>query len=397
MAVATIVVSLESMLAAAASVSNIAAPVLKALIDQYNKAQLEYRERPAAADDDLDLEKRRRALITELTTYQNRILFEVSDLGLISRIVPFTIEQGAALYAAKNDAELASIRMSIGQIGSILERNRALIASRRNARSLVVALSVIAVIVLGIVAAFSHTIGLSSKTVIPLLEIPVPVVLWSAIGSVGAILYRFNKSAVAELADPLRWSFTRPLTGVLMGVVVYLIIKVGMLIIQPGASIVTQDEFIWLAAFLAGFSDRFADAVLRSLSGRLGGDRQSDLVTIDAPTDPVAATMSKISETLGWAKTGISAAADFPKKIRRSGKKEEKAFERPKRNATGQGDRLLAQHQRVSPAKSDSGTENRASNHQRQRERNPRKTFGHGTQQTDVDDNIVPMDAGKKE
>src|SRR5260370_3473123 len=37
---------------------------------------------------------------------------------------------------------------------------------------------------------------------------------------------------------------------------------------------------MWLVAFLAGFSDRFSDGLLKSLVGRFGGDKTADLVAI---------------------------------------------------------------------------------------------------------------------
>jgi Phage integrase, N-terminal SAM-like domain len=132
--------------------------------------------------------------------------------------------------------------------------------------------------------------GLSTETIVPLIKIPFPIIIWSAIGSLGAMLYRFNNSADAELADPLRWSFTRPLTGILMGIIAYMTFKIGLLVLQPGTipgrtpGVVpsTSEELLWLAAFLAGFSDRFADSVLRSLTGRLGGDRSYRRILVTA-------------------------------------------------------------------------------------------------------------------
>jgi len=131
----------------------------------------------------------------------------------------------------------------------------------------------------------------------------------------GAMLYRFNTSADAELADPLRWCFTRPLTGILMGIIEYMVFKVGILVLQPASDAVSAahgsggapQELLWLAAFLAGFSDRFADSVLRSLAGRLGGDRQGDLVVTDRPSSTTV-TLNSIAERLGIVRTPTQTA-----------------------------------------------------------------------------------------
>ena len=37
---------------------------------------------------------------------------------------------------------------------------------------------------------------------------------------------------------------------------------------------------MWLVAFLAGFSDRFADSLLQSLVGRFGGEKNGELVAM---------------------------------------------------------------------------------------------------------------------
>jgi len=141
------------------------------------------------------------------------------------------------------------------------------------------------------------------------IRIPMPIIIWSCIGSLGAMLYRFNDSADAELADPLRWSFTRPLTGVLMGIIAYMVFKIGLLVLQPGTApgtpggVGASQELLWLAAFLAGFSDRFADSVLRSLAGRLGGEKHAELQSAEQTLSSTGASMKALAEKLGWGKS----------------------------------------------------------------------------------------------
>jgi hypothetical protein len=140
------------------------------------------------------------------------------------------------------------------------------------------------------------------------MQLPLPILLWSAIGSFTAILYRFNSSGDIELRDPLRWLFTRPLTGIVMGTMAYLAMKIGMLAAVPDkASSLGSLELMWVVAFLGGFSDRFADTLLRSLVGRFGGDGKADLVSLDdlssslnLPSIPFLGDIqSRIRERLG--------------------------------------------------------------------------------------------------
>ena len=130
----------------------------------------------------------------------------------------------------------------------------------------------------------------------------------------GSDVVPINTSADAELADPLRWCFTRPLTGILMGIIAYMVFKVGILVLQPASDAASAahgsggapQELLWLAAFLAGFHDQFADSVLRSLAGQLGGDRQGDLVVTDRPSSTTV-TLNSIAERLGIIRTPIQA------------------------------------------------------------------------------------------
>src|SRR5262249_7255303 len=90
----------------------------------------------------------------------------------------------------------------------------------------------------------------------------------------------------------------------------YMAFKAGVLIIQPQSASALKastpldkpndvlQQLLWLAAFLAGFSDRFADSVLRNLTGRLGGDRQSDFLSADRPAAIPKFTMTAIAELL---------------------------------------------------------------------------------------------------
>jgi len=118
------------------------------------------------------------------------------------------------------------------------------------------------------------------------MQIPLPVLLWSAIGSFTAILYRFNNSGEIELQDPLRWLFTRPLTGVVMGIIAYFAVLIGLIAIgsKDLSSTVGKTEVLWLIAFISGFSDRFADGLLKSLIGHFGGNTEAGLLNFDVPT-----------------------------------------------------------------------------------------------------------------
>ena len=107
--------------------------------------------------------------------------------------------------------------------------------------------------------------------------IPLTIVIWGAIGSVAAILYKFYKIAFREesagFAREIRWLFARPLIGVIMSGLAYLSIKTGFLLLgQPDGTSAIPDhiEVYWIVAFLAGFSDKLYLRIIDLLVARIG-------------------------------------------------------------------------------------------------------------------------------
>ncbi len=181
-------------------------------------------------------------------------------------------------------------------------------ATRRAVRGYGILGTVAGIFLTGGMVWYGAGLGLYKNWVIPLLSIPVTFVLWSPIGSFAAMLYRFNKSSDVEMEFPLRWLATRPVTGMVMGLIVYLIIK-GVLIVSGSTipfSTLGSQELIWLVAFFAGFSDRFCEAVLNLIVGRLGA------AATDGPGSAVAPRRSaghqpshrtfEVLEELSWAR-----------------------------------------------------------------------------------------------
>jgi hypothetical protein len=263
-----------------------------------------------------EIEQRRLELLKRFTISYNKIVFEISDPYLNPQLVPFAIEQANDLYTATKEADFSLIEMKIVRIEAALAANDEFKASRAHHRRLAVIFATAIILLLVVLVIASPKLGLSTETIVPLIKIPFPIIIWSAIGSLGAMLYRFNNSADAELADPLRWSFTRPLTGILMGIIAYMTFKIGLLVLQPGTipgrtpGVVpsTSEELLWLAAFLAGFSDRFADSVLRSLTGRLGGDRQAELQAAEQMQTPTGGAIKALADRLGLGKPSAALA-----------------------------------------------------------------------------------------
>jgi hypothetical protein len=132
------------------------------------------------------------------------------------------------------------------------------------------------IIVIGIMA-----LGWKSdeEFMMPMIGIPLAVLLWSLIGSVAAILYRFYTYHIRELSEvslQVTWLIARPLTGIIMGMVSYLTIVAGLFVFGSATqsntgTTATRPELLWLVAFLAGFSDKFFEGFMRNLLSRISG------------------------------------------------------------------------------------------------------------------------------
>jgi hypothetical protein len=282
----------------------------KKLVDRYLEAQQGYSVTASISGAETPLEEARTNLISRICLLQSEVMFNVVEPSLLIKMAPPLIEYATEVYLATTATQLSMIEVNLNQIDSILNRYKKVMASRRNARRLAVFLTVLSFVGLACLAIFNQGIGVSSDTMISVLDIPLPVVLWSFVGSLTAMLYRFNKTSDVEMADPLRWLFTRPVTGVVMGVVAYLVLKVGL--VSLGSSIDVQKlgmhEFMWLFSFIVGFSDRYCDAILRSLVGRFGGDAKDDLVSLDATQATI--TIPSITDLLAKLRGKLGESSD---------------------------------------------------------------------------------------
>jgi hypothetical protein len=99
---------------------------------------------------------------------------------------------------------------------------------------------------------------------VPILGIPVSVIIWSALGSLANMLYKYYKGTYdSGIGNGFKWVLARPIVGVLMGAVVYLVMVTGLLLV--GANAKPQVELFWLFAFIGGFSDSIFEGVVQKV------------------------------------------------------------------------------------------------------------------------------------
>lgn len=110
-------------------------------------------------------------------------------------------------------------------------------------------------------------------TTIPIIGIPISVMLWAALGSLAAVLYRFYTQEFGKITKEIRWLIARPIIGIIMGCLSYLAILSGLIIFGNNTPSLETSEnsklyVFWIVAFLGGFSDRFFESIINLLAGK---------------------------------------------------------------------------------------------------------------------------------
>jgi hypothetical protein len=302
--------------------SELAKDIDDALIERIRVAKRSYQSIPHGQLR-FDVEEKRSQLLNEISMLQSETFFKVGHSATLSRmipniLIPYLIDQGAAAYEARSEQDLNVLELNLTHFRGLLDQAVDGRAKRGTARGYGIFGTIAALFTTGGLVAYGAGAGLDKNWVIPILSIPVTVILWSFIGSLAAMLYRFNQSSDTEMSNPLRWLFTRPLTGMVMGLLVYLFIKGALIVTGSTISFLTlgSQEVIWLLAFFAGFSDRFCDFVLNLIVGRLGGlAMESKAEPAQAQTgrghSPTHRTFEMLEE-LAWARRQAMDATASP-------------------------------------------------------------------------------------
>jgi len=116
-----------------------------------------------------------------------------------------------------------------------------------------------------------------------LMGIPQPIWVWSVIGSFTSMLFRAGNFPFANKNEAVRWLLFRPIVGIVMGVMTYLMVTAG-LIVFAGTSTAQTPQLLWIIAFVGSFSDTLSVNLMQQLIGRFKVDGKQ-LSTPDATKD----------------------------------------------------------------------------------------------------------------
>jgi hypothetical protein len=226
--------------------------------------------------------------LERLTRLQDEVLSSAAEPLLIEKAVPRFLALAADVSAATDTAQLVQVGLRLEQVAAGWRQFQRLTRRRDRARLYAVVLVGLLFAFLAAATVYEEWFQLDITDEVRLLHVPVYILVWSTVGSLAAILYRFNRSATVELDDPMRVLLTRPLTGIILGAFSYLLVQLGFLAVSGGAGTAESlggergVHLMIVVAFVVSFSDRLSEAVLKALVGRFGGDKTGDLV--DLPT-----------------------------------------------------------------------------------------------------------------
>jgi hypothetical protein len=82
------------------------------------------------------------------------------------------------------------------------------------------------------------------------------------------MLIRTAEYPFSNKAEAMRWLVTRPLVGVIMGLMMYLMLLAGLIVFTGASNNAPNLNFYWVVAFIGGFSDTLSINLLNSLIGK---------------------------------------------------------------------------------------------------------------------------------
>lgn len=243
--------------------------------DELKKALLRYfLQQSKTHDKKTPIEIKKQEYIKQAKALHGEILLSLPTSPISVQMVNLLYDDMITILDANNEAVFDWVDIDLGLIRANLTNYSKSQDDQKKARRWATWTTIVSIIIIILISTIVATfdLGFDVSRAIPLIGIPWSVLLWSFIGSMTAILYRFNVQEDVELQDPFRWLFARPMTGVIMGIIVYLAIKVGLGAFDVQSVDFLNSEIIWIIAFIGGFSDKLSDTILRLLVGRFGGD-----------------------------------------------------------------------------------------------------------------------------
>jgi hypothetical protein len=239
-----------------------------------------------------EMERRYDLLIAEIEKLNDRIVRELQSSPTAQRSSLDALSLAANELEERSEGpgltlfDLLAVRRRLSLVDIELAR-----ASTRRFSTKVVAMLIYAVAVGTAILVWTGVLNVDEGSAALneelFLGVPTPVWIWAAIGSFTSMLLRAGQSSFKDKSEAIRWMIYRPVVGLVMGVLIYLMLVAG-LIVFAGSPDTQAPELIWVVAFVGSFSDTISVDLLQRLLGRFKDPAPADA----AGGDPLSATMS---------------------------------------------------------------------------------------------------------
>jgi hypothetical protein len=92
---------------------------------------------------------------------------------------------------------------------------------------------------------------------------------WALFGTAAAMILRVSRYDFANRQEALRWAISRPVLGLVMGGLAYLVVHAGLFAFVGNTAAAQPNTLKWIVAFLGGFSDTLSVTFLSKLQEQL--------------------------------------------------------------------------------------------------------------------------------
>ena len=172
------------------------------------------------------------------------------------------------------------VEMEVKSIKAILNRERQIQHEEKILRWITPMLIVVYIVSIVWIIVKGGNVWQDEK-IVPVIGIPVSILVWAAIGSLAAILYRFYTHQAGRMREEIKWLIARPIIGIVMGSLSYLAILSGLIIFGTTMGLDSdasnaRPQILWIIAFLGGFSDKFFERIIAIVVGKLSTEHHMD-------------------------------------------------------------------------------------------------------------------------
>ena len=265
-----------------------------------------------------DKEKRKGDLQDDLyrLAKKTQIVFSENENGRNS--AQESLKEARDILEDQESPDWSQIQTLLGTINELILREEKEQREQKNWRTL--AIFIILLYMAGIVVAIILIPSKSANEPIPILGVPPSIIIWSAIGSLAAILYKFfTQEGRIQLSEQVRWLIGRPIIGIIMGSVAYLVFSSGLVLFNaqptsndPGNTTLGLAVFYTLA-FVAGFSDRFYLSIINLLIEKAPfGQKESEEEETGKKPDGQSPVQNKTTDTVSPADQSETAQGEPP-------------------------------------------------------------------------------------